>query len=85
MGYNESEFYRISPTAPGEYQHITKGNKTTVSYPDKEEQLILDVIPLPNWVLGAFRIQRIDVQFQFLYMDAATRSQFMQRFDRRYQ
>jgi len=85
MGYNESEFHRILPAAIGDYQHLVDGKQITVSHPDNSQQLLLTVTPLPDRVLGAFRIERIDVQFQFLNMDANARSAFMQHFDRRYQ
>ena len=85
MGYSENEFYRILPAAIGNYQHTVDGNQITVSHTESTRQLLLTVTPLPDRVLGAFRIERIDVQFQFLNMDAKTRSEFMQRFDRRYQ
>lgn len=85
MGYNESEFHRILPAAIGDYHHLVDGKQITVSHPDNNHQLVLMVTPLPDRVLGAFRIQRIDVQFAFYNMDANTRSTFMQHFDRRYQ
>lgn len=85
MGYNESEFYRILPAAIGAYQYQKNGTSITVSHPQNQHQLILNVSPLPDRVLGAFRIQRVDVQFSFSNMNLAERVQFMQRFDRRYQ
>ncbi len=85
MGYSESEFFRILPAALGEYQSTTSGNTTLITHPDNTRQLQLEVTPLPDRVLGAFRIRRIDVQFTFSNIDDAARSQFMQRFDRRFQ
>ena len=85
MGYNESEFYRILPAAIGEFQYQTEGNRITIAHPEHDGKLLITVSTLPDRVLGAFRIQRIDVQFSFSNMDDDARSKFMQRFDRRYQ
>jgi len=85
MGYSESEFYRILPAALGEYQFTTANNITDIRHTDNNHQLQITVSPLPDRVLGAFRIQRIDVQFAFTNMDAEARSALMQRFDRRFQ
>lgn len=85
MGYNLSEFHRILPAAIGNHQYRIDSKQITISHPQNNQQLLLTVTPLPDRVLGAIRIERIDVQFQFLNMDADARSIFMQRFDRRYQ
>lgn len=85
MGYNEKEFFRILPAAIGKYQYIKNDTLVEISLPNHAQQLQLVVSPLPDRKLGAFRIERIDVQFSFSNMSADERLQFMHRFDRRFQ
>ena len=85
MGYSEKEFFRVLPSALGDYRYAQQGNRVLISHPDNSHDITLDINPLPDRRLGAFRIERIDVQFQLLNMDAGERARFMQRFDRRFE
>lgn len=85
MGYNIKEFFRVLPAAIGEYKYTRVGERVRVDHVDNNHRLDLVVTPLPDRQLGAFRIQRIDVQFTFSNMDEAQRNRFMHRFDRRFQ
>ncbi len=85
MGYSEPEFYRLLNAAIGDYQYTKEGQNVSIEHPEKANSLQLSVIELPDRVLGAFRIKRVDVQFFFQSFSAAERTQFMQRFDSRYQ
>jgi len=85
MGYNEKEFFRVLPAAIGEYKYTQEGDLVSIRHSDNDHQIDLTVRPLPDRRLGAFRIQRIDVQFAFSNMSQAQRDTFMARFDRRFQ
>lgn len=85
MGYNEKEFFRVLPSAIGEYKHIQDGSTVHISHAKNNHVLELLISPLPDRQLGAFRIQHIDVQFSFSNMTEEQRNQFMYRFDRRFQ
>lgn len=85
MGYNEKEFFRVLPSAIGDYRHVQEGNIVHISHADNNRALELVITPLPDRQLGAFRIQHIDVQFSFSNMTEEQRNQFMYRFDRRFQ
>lgn len=85
MGYNEKEFFRVLPAAIGEYQYTKEGSTVRVYDPENNRGLDLLITPLPDRRLGAFRIQRIDVQFSFSNMSEEERNKFMYRFDRRFQ
>ena len=85
MGYNEKEFFRVLPAALGEYQFSRKGDLININHPDNQHQLQLKLCALPDRQLGAFRIERIGVQFTFSNMDEKQRLAFMRRFDRRFQ
>ncbi len=85
MGYSESEFYRLLDAAIGDYQYVKEGQYSFVTHPQKVNSLQLSVTPLPDRVLGAFRIKRVEVVFSFNDFSATERKTFMQRFDSRYQ
>lgn len=85
MGYSEKEFFRVLPSALGDYSFRQQGNRVFIRHPDKPHNITLDINPLPDRRLGAFRIERIDVQFQLSDMNAEERARFMSRFDRRFQ
>ncbi len=85
MGYNEKEFFRVLPSAIGEFQHIREGSHVHISHAENSQALELLITPLPDRQLGAFRIQHIDVQFSFSDMTEEQRNRFMYRFDRRFQ
>ena len=85
MGYNEKEFFRVLPSAIGEFQYSQNDNTLRINHVDNKQSLELVITPLPDRQLGAFRIQHIDVQFSFSNMTQQQRNLFMQRFDRRFQ
>ncbi len=85
MGYSEKEFFRVLPSALGNYHYRRQGNQVLVDHPDHAHKISLRIAPLPDRRLGAFRIERIGVQFELLNMDAEERACFMRRFDRRFQ
>ena len=85
MGYSESEFFRLLPAAVGEYQYSVDAGQVEISLFGHARRLSLNVSPLPDRCLGAFRIERIDVQFHFVDFTAEQRSNFMRYFDRRFQ
>lgn len=85
MGYNLKEFFRVLPAAIGDYQFSKNNAHVEITHPDNQHQLKLVVSELPDRLLGAFRIPRVDVQFSFSNMTADERRQFMQRFDSRFQ
>ena len=85
MGYNEKEFFRVLPSAVGDYRHTVTGDTVRISHPDNDQVLELRVTPLPDRLLGLIRIQNIDVQFSFSNMNLDERNQFMFHFDRRFQ
>jgi hypothetical protein len=85
MGYNEKEFFRVLPSAIGDYQYTVTRNVVHIGHPDNDQALELRITPLPDRRLGLMRIQHIDVQFLFSNMTEQQRDQFMHRFDRRYQ
>lgn len=85
MGYSEKEFFRVLPSALGDYRYRLQGNRILIDHPDNSHQVLLEITPLPDRRLGAFRIERIDVQFELLNMNDDERAAFMRRFDRRFQ
>lgn len=85
MGYNEKEFFRVLPTAVGEYQFSRKDDLVEIIHPDNLHQIALSLSALPDRQLGALRIQRMGVQFTFSHMDEHERLKFMQHFDSRFQ
>lgn len=85
MGYSEKEFFRVLPSAMGDYCFVQQEETITIRHPELDHHIELQVRPLPDRRLGAFRIQRIDVQFSFNNMDESDRNRFMARFDRRFQ
>ena len=85
MGYSEQAFFRVLPSALGDYQYRKQGRQVLIDHPEHPHRIRLEVTPLPDRRLGGFRIERIDVQFELLDMSAEERRAFMRRFDRRFQ
>ncbi len=85
MGYSEKDFYRTLGPAIGEYRYSKEGQFVTITHPDRDHVLILDVTPLPERVLGHIRIARVEVSFSFRNFSTAERDQFMAGFDLRFQ
>ena len=85
MGYSSKEFFRVLPAALGEFVCHEAGDQLHIRHPDDERELVLSIRKLPDRRLGAFRIERIAVEFRFSNMSASQRKQFMRRFDRHFQ
>ncbi len=85
MGYSEKDFYRTLPSAIGEYGYTKEGQLVTVTHPDKDHVLLLNVAPLPDRVLGFIRIERVEASFSFRDFSTVERDQFMAGFDLRFQ
>lgn len=85
MGYSEKEFFRVLPSALGDYQFRVQDKQILIEHPKHPHRIKLEITPLPDRRLGAFRIERIDVQFELLNMTDTERMSFMRRFDRRFQ
>ena len=85
MGYSENEFFHTLPTAIGEYQFTREGRLVTITHPDKDHLVELNVIPAPDRVIGMMRIERVDVSFSFKRFSVTERDAFMAQFDRSFQ
>ena len=85
MGYSEKEFFRVLPAALGSFVYHREGDRLHIHRPDDSPALELRIEALPDRRLGAFRIERIAVEFLFSDMSAQQRSEFMSRFDRHFQ
>ena len=85
MGYSEENFYRTLSSAIKDYQYSRNGNEVTITHPQKAHVLLLNVTPLPDRVLGGFRIARVEVRFMFKDFAVDDRDEFMVDFDRCFQ
>ena len=85
MGYSEKEFFHTLPTAIGDYQFARDGERVTITHPERDHQLLLNVAPLPDRVLGLIRVPRVDVRFSFSKFTTAERDQFMALFEQSFQ
>ena len=85
MGYSKENFYRTLATAVRDYGYTRDGNSVTITHPDKKHVLLLNVEPLPDRVMGGFRIERVEVSFKFKDFSAEDRDKFMVGFDRSFQ
>ncbi len=85
MGYSEKDFYRTLPSAIGEYRYARTGQLVTITHPDRNHVLLLNVAPLPDRVLGSIRIVRVEVSFTFRNFSIAERNLFMAGFELRFQ
>ncbi|MCP4429367.1 MAG: hypothetical protein GY806_00160 [Gammaproteobacteria bacterium] len=85
MGYSEKDFYRTLPAAIGEYRYTKNRPIVTITHPDESHVLTLNVVPLPDRVLGHIRIERVEVNFRFRDFSTDERDRFMACFDLRFQ
>ena len=79
MATTEAEWLMRLPQAIGQLPWDRSGTRVRVQF----SQGLLDIRwrPLPPRVIALLRMPRLGVRFEFEGVDAATRLQFMQRFD----
>ena len=85
MGYSVDEFYRILPSAVGDYEYTVEGDRILVGFPDEDRELVLRIKGLPDRKIGMIRIPRIELEFTFHDFSAEERKEFMVVFDRSFQ
>ena len=85
MGYSETEFFRILPSALKGFTYTVDGNRVSINGVDKDQGLEMIVSRLPDRKIGMIRIPRIEVEFSFHNFSENERKQFMTNFDRSYQ
>ena len=85
MGYSETEFFRILPSALHGYRHEVRGSSIVVFGPREGQRVTLSVTPQPDRRIAMISIPRIRVDFSFHNYSGQERQDFMIQFDRSYQ
>ena len=85
MGYSENEFFHTLPTAIRDYEFVREGTRVTITHPQRDHQLELQVVPLPDRKIALMRIPRVEVNFSFKNFSTAERDQFMAFFEQSFQ
>lgn len=85
MGYSESEFFRILPSAIAGYASSVEGNRVLITQPHTKQVLVLEIRGLPDRQIGNIRIPRLEVTFTFSNFADAERKAFLAGFDRSFQ
>ncbi len=85
MGFSESEFYRLLPSAIGDFRLERSAEVSRITHPERDNELVITATQLPDRQIAMMRIPRMSVAFEFRGFSQIERDQFMAYFDSRFQ